>query len=162
MGYTHYYNIDNCGKQDEIGYEKSLPIIRKVLKKYNNRIQKECDDDKKPVCTKKNVRFNGIGDDGHEIFYFNIKDAGHFTFCKTARKPYDIVVCEVLLILNAYCPHMTISSDGFSGYLENKKIDGEWENAVKNVKEYGINYHIEVVEEREPYCNFEPILDSME
>ena len=168
MGYTHYTKTDNWDKQDELGWEKAIKIVRKILKKYANVVQFEFDDDKKPVCTKKMIRFNGIGDDGHETFILlnaehqsNFDYNSTFSFCKTARKPYDIVVCEVLLAVNALCPHLSISSDGFSGYLKTKEIDGEWQNAIDNVKEYGINYHVEVTEEREPYCDMEPILDSV-
>jgi hypothetical protein len=169
MGYTHYMRTDNWDRQDEMGFEKGAKIVRKILKKYDNLVQREYDEDKKPLCTKKSIQFNGIGDDGHETFVLSNAKAQTdfdfnptFSFCKTARKPYDIVTCEVLLVMNAFCPHLAISSDGFSGYLETKEIDGEWANAVKNVKEYGIHYHIEVVEEREPYCDFMPILDKVE
>jgi len=168
MGYTNYMRTDNWNRQDELGWEKAIKVVRKILKKYANVVQFELDDDKKPVCTKKMIRFNGIGDDGHETFILlnterqsDFDYNSTFSFCKTARKPYDIVVCEVLLAVNAFCSHLSISSDGFSGLLETKEIDGEWQNAIDNVKEYGINYHVEVTEEREPYCDMEPILDSV-
>ena len=50
------------------------------------------------------VCFNGIGGNGHEPFCFTRepdslhgKEGFGFTFCKTAQKPYDEVVCAVLL-----------------------------------------------------------------
>ena len=167
MGYTHYWKTNNYGAQEKAGFEKALPIVRKILKKYDNIIQKEYDDEKKPVVSKKQIRFNGKGDDGHETFLFVNSDKQgdfynpSFAFCKTARKPYDVAVCEVLLVLNAFCPALSISSDGFSGYLEDPEIDGTWADAVKNVKQYGIEYEVKVVNEREPYCDIEPILKGI-
>ncbi|MFW5887885.1 MAG: hypothetical protein ACOCUH_03700 [Bacteriovoracia bacterium] len=166
--YTHYMNTDHWSRQDEIGWEKALPIVRKILKKYENVIQRELDDNRKPLCTKKKIFFNGIGEDGHETFVlFNQEKQNDFSpnksfaFCKTARKPYDVVVCEVLLVLNAFCPHLAISSDGFSGCMEDPVLDGTWCEAIQNVGQYGIKYHQEVTNEREPYCDMEPVLDSV-
>mgnify|MGYP005867505661 CR=1 FL=1 len=169
MGYTHYMRTNNWDRQDEFGWEKALPIVRKILKKYDNVVQREYDDDRKPLCTRKQIRFNGIGEDGHETFVlfnsakqndFGVGDNA-FAFCKTARKNYDIVVCEVLLVMNSYCPHLSIESDGFSGYLKEPVLDGVWDEAIENVKKYGVEYHSEIVNKREPYCDMMPVLDSV-
>ena len=160
MGYTHYTRADNWDRQDELGFEKALPIVRKILKRYKDLVQFECDNPKRPVVSKKQIRFNGIGEDGHETFMLS-NSSFEFNFCKTARKPYDVVVCEVLLVLNAFCPHLSISSDGFSSCLDNPQLDGTWPEAIQNVGQYGIVYHAEVTEEREPYCDMMPILDSI-
>jgi hypothetical protein len=121
------------------------------------------------VANEKMIRFNGIRDDGHETFvFFNKKvqcaearkwgsNTG-FAFCKTARKPYDIVVCEVLLVLKRFMPNLDVGSDGFSGYLKEPKLDGMWPEAIENVKQYGINYQMVVEKEREPYCDMLPVL----
>jgi len=169
MGYTHYMKTDNWNRQDEMGWEKALPIIRKIFKDHSNLIQRDYEDERKPLCSKKKIWFNGIGEDGHESFVLNNQTSQYgfppnesFAFCKTARKPYDIVVCEVLLVMNAYCPHLAISSDGFSNTLKNPVLDGVWEKAIQNVKKYDVHYHSEITEEREPYCDIEPILDSVE
>ena len=149
MGYTHYYNGN-----DQEGYEAALPTIRKILKKYDNILRFEYNEEtKKPTANKKMIRFNGIGDDGHETFVFETgKD---FDFCKTARKPYDLPVCEVLLVLKHFMNDLYLNSDGFGGYLSEKKIDGCWAEAVENVKEYGINFEVVVTKERDPYCDFD-------
>ena len=44
------------------------------------------------------INFNGDEATGmaHETFYLS-RTGRHFQFCKTARKPYDLVVCAVLL-----------------------------------------------------------------
>jgi len=159
MGYTHYWNFDEYGEEDKDGYKKALPIVRKIVKKYNKILRAEYDSDEKPEVSKDAIVFNGIGDDGHETFYFSLadKDSG-FTFCKTARKPYDIAVCEVLLVLNYFCPGLGIDSDGFSGYLESPELDGTWSEAIENVKEYGVEYLVLVTNERHPYCDMRPMV----
>ena len=42
--------------------------------------------------------FNGIGDLSHETFALNVGE-NEWNFCKTARKPYDLAVCMILLSL---------------------------------------------------------------
>lgn len=73
------------------------------------------------------IRFNGMGENGHETFLFKL-DSEKFNFCKTARKPYDLPVCKILLVLKHYMPNLELSSDGFSegGYEE-----CNWPEAVK-------------------------------
>ena len=50
-------------------------------------------------------------------------DSGEaFDFCKTARKPYDLAVCLVLLAMKRHAPKsVKVSSDG--------DWDGEWKEA---------------------------------
>lgn len=179
MGYTHYWGTEQWTKKDKEGYAKALPVVQDILNRYKGVVQFECGDTKPAVANKKMIRFNGIGDEGHETFMiFNKKkqsDYGSGTggFCKTARKAYDIVVCEVLLVMSANMPGFSISSDGFYGHVENKKIDGEWDNAMKNVKRYGIHYHAEIEGthgghdgEPDPYCSFrlvhDPFVDAVD
>jgi hypothetical protein len=55
-----------------------------------------------------------VGRDGHETFVLN--PSGSWDFCKTARKPYDVVVTTILLrasILMGKAFHL--SSDGAWG-----------------------------------------------
>ena len=56
--------------------------------------------------------FNGIGDEGHETFTLQRQRTG-FDFCKTAQKPYDLMVCAMLLYVENKIPGvLEISSDG--------------------------------------------------
>lgn len=177
MGYTHYFKTPKWNARDENGWDKALPIVKKIIKKYKGILQYELDDKRKPVANKRMIRFNGIGEDGHETFLVkNSKDQNGFSnisfgFCKTARKPYDIAVCEVCLVLQAFCPHFELSSDGFSGYVgeqtDGVTLDGTWDQAMKNVGEYGLKYHGEIVGTRggqdgkpDPYCDFEAVFDG--
>ncbi len=148
MGYTHYWEL----KKDSPKLSKGcMEDINKVMKEYKNIIQYEEDNKKKPIITNTLIRFNGIGEDGHETFYFETppkedkhsgfrKDGFQFNFCKTARKPYDIVVCKLLLILKAELQdNMKLSSDGFSNC--EVSFDGEWNKAIWDIKQmdYKIN-----------------------
>ncbi len=120
MGYTHYWKFD------------TLPVIpveaRVVLKEIldtayaDGLIQYESDVRKEPVLTETEIRFNGVGDNGHETFHFDIHDDYRaddgtvFAFCKTAEKPYDAVVMQVLITLKYFLKDgLKISSDGSFG-----------------------------------------------
>lgn len=59
--------------------------------------------------------FNGVGEDMYESFVFK-NEPTEFTFCKTARKPYDAVVCAVLILVKKW----------FNGDIEISS-DGKWE-----------------------------------
>jgi hypothetical protein len=135
MGYTHYWE----------SYAKRIPaeaviIIRQILDKAYAAgvIQYEHDDPKPPVVTVTEVRFNGVGEGGHETFYFDVNDdyrasnGRPFAFCKTARKPYDDVVMRVLIVLRYYIrDEIQVSSDG--------QFSDEWQKARDEMaSEYGL------------------------
>lgn len=78
----------------------------------------------KPVLTQDEILFNGRADQGYETFHIlrvpELKrwadedpDYKHFGFCKTGRRPYDVVVTAVLCILETVTGgHFRVSSDG--------------------------------------------------
>lgn len=71
-----------------IGYKKGV-------------IQYEDDDNAPPLVNTKNIRFNGVGDDGHETFHI-YRGQDTWLFCKTATKPYDRYVMAVLFCLRYF------------------------------------------------------------
>lgn len=91
------------------------------------------------VFNKDLIRFNGIGEDGHETFYlpkiYTRKMPSllsHtdllFQFCKTANKPYDLAVCCCLIIAKHYLgDDIKVSSDG--------SLD-EWKEAIDKCQEH--------------------------
>lgn len=141
MGYTHYFELKTNGTVNLDNVQKA---VQKVLDEDSNIIQREYDDKAKPVNEISDgnllIKFNGIGNEGHETFYLDTKKVG-FNFCKTARKPYDATVCKVLSILKYYFgSDIVITSDGFSrdlGDVMNTKGDGHsdgWDKASEYMR----------------------------
>ena len=113
MGYTHYWR-----QNGEIPTENWDAITKCVKHLYKNlpngiKIQVEWDNAESPVANAKEIRFNGVGEAGHETFLLEKNPSSHFEFCKTARKPYDLVVQMVLTIIYHYASkYISVSSDG--------------------------------------------------
>jgi hypothetical protein len=134
MGYSHYWEVPNSEKTGE-GLEKALPVVRDIIQRYRDIVCREFDTpNKKPTTTKSDIRLNGKDEDGHETFIFSL--TGGKCFCKTNEKPYDIVVCEILLVLQAFIPDMRVSSDGFNGSYRSSRrdLEGNWKLAQNNVR----------------------------
>lgn len=130
MGYTHYYSFKEVkpikGKHQDIEkrYQLAVRQCQRIVKAYNKEIK--ATDVKHPdrlagysAHTKVNdylgLDFNGTGDLGHENFYLcdHWSANDNFNFCKTAQKPYDIVVVACLITLHHYIGDlMEIGSDG--------------------------------------------------
>ena len=162
--YTHYWSTERCDDRDREGMQRAVPIIREIVKRHRRLLCYELDQIRKaPQVTPEMVRFNGRGDDGHETFLFDVN--GGWAFTKTSRKPYDLAVCECLLILNAHLPNMTLDSDGFSSSLASQKngirFDESWNQAIENVKQYGVHYHGRIKKRRAPYCDLGLVLDRV-
>jgi hypothetical protein len=141
-----------------------LPTLKQIVDKYKNLIQFESDEANPALCDDLGVSFNGIGEKGHETFHFKAGKKSD-DFCKTARKPYDLPVSEILLVLKAHLPSFELSSDGFASEASNPQIDGAWPQAIENVKTYGIFYKLLVSSQgpgREKFCNITPIFDRFE
>jgi hypothetical protein len=138
MGYTHYWYRDAELDGDPFSRaSKDCKKICDVLQKEGLRLAYEFDNTEHPATfTNFYVRFNGVGDAGHETFYIHKHFDSHypqfdengkaFAFCKTACKPYDIAVCACLIVFKYWFPDMDVSSDG--------SIE-EWEPALTKVKE---------------------------
>jgi hypothetical protein len=119
MGYTHYWDTKpTITKAKWDSFTKAVKILLKGV----TVIQKEYTDSAKPVINSREVRFNGIEDDGHETFYMKRVDKPSawsedktvvFNFCKTARKPYDKYATATLLLAHLYLgDEISIDSDG--------------------------------------------------
>ena len=94
MGYTHYWNLVENAKPLS---NKVIADLHKVFELYIDILVYESGHADDLIYTNARIRFNGEGEYGHETFYFSIDELDGF--CKTARKPYDIVVTIVLIIL---------------------------------------------------------------
>jgi len=74
------------------------------------------------------IRFNGVESQAHETFLVE-RFSREFEFCKTNRKPYDLAVCSVLILVSLYAEGGEISSDG----LGETYTDSEWKDAWNHV-----------------------------
>ncbi len=100
--------------------------------------------DTKPVFTDSKVCFNGCEQDAHETFYVERNNAQpewrkgdpqHFSFCKTARKPYDVVVVACLIALSSvFGSRVEISSDGGEEAFDDDQANKLFTKAVSIVR----------------------------
>ena len=110
MGYTHYWKIRK-------------PFTNEAWTEFTNDVQSLFASTKIPLAggfgdtgtvpeiDDKGVTFNGLEDDGHETCQIT-KSVCDFEVCKTAQKPYDAVVVQVLKLARKYNPSIELSSDG--------------------------------------------------
>jgi len=140
MGYTHYWGLKNSTISQK-NFNKVVKDLRKIEKYFSdNTIFSESggtfySDREIPTelfngnGTNKGVYYSGYEINGKfecESFMFNgdnSEDYDHETmslhsgdndwqFCKTARKPYDLAVCLILLSLKYHARSTDITSDG--------------------------------------------------
>ena len=129
MGYTHYWYTkgeEPLEKFDE--YAKDCEQLCNHFMQTTNHIIRDYDGTGHPEFSKDKVAFNGDRhmDRGHESFVMRAKPSD-FDFCKTARKPYDLLVQACLVVLkHKYGSRVRINSDGDLS---------EWQDAMAMVSE---------------------------
>jgi hypothetical protein len=107
MGYTHYFGPKSETPVD--AWNRALKII-KAAKKESGIPLCAVWDHTKPKMNRDHICFNGKGDGGYETFGV-LRAPQSLSFCKTDRKPYDILVCVALLALHVECG-LKVESDG--------------------------------------------------
>jgi hypothetical protein len=128
MGYTHYFYTKT--ELDAKQFKLFAKDAKKLLANPIVPLVYEYDQaDKPPEVTDETVRFNGVGNDGHETFMLSrVTPKGRgdmaFNFCKTAMKPYDVYVTACLLLAkHHFGKDIKISSDGdVSDWQEGKAL----------------------------------------
>lgn len=104
MGHSHYWE----GKVND--REKCARDIVRLLESSSVPLADGlATEGTSPIVDAESVWFNGVGDDGCETFSL-VWDSTDFNFCKTGRRPYDIVVMAALCIGAYY--GLSVSSDG--------------------------------------------------
>lgn len=121
MGYTHYFTQKRDLKVSEM--ERLVDAAEKIIAASGVPVLFEFDSNEPPELSPDCIRFNGKLDDGHETFMLpktrpakqkweDAQDRG-FQFCKTARKPYDVVVAAALCAVSQIVPSaFFIQTDG--------------------------------------------------
>ena len=111
MGYTHY--LRNTAPIPLVVFTDAKLIIAKA--RAQGIVICGWDGTGEPTIDETGLRLNGDGsrDLDHETLVIN--DAS-FSFCKTARKPYDAVVGAILISVKDHVPEAEIGSDGVWEY----------------------------------------------
>jgi len=152
MGYTHYWKLPQVSKLDAAKYNAFVKDVKELMTNLPANSESAGgyheDEDlairgglgvKLPEMNSQHVWFNGDNNKNmdHETFVITA-DAGDeedsmrwyrgFQFCKTARKPYDLLVCAALLSLEHHFGRRVtqVSSDGDYN---------DWEPAIKFYRE---------------------------
>ena len=117
MGYTHYWENGEIDSDTFAAIAADTKLAYQIAKeKLGVKVAVEYDRaTEDPIFSEDQIVFNGIGDDGHETFAL-YKERTNFSFCKTARKPYDILVVAALHIASVHAArakvYMSFTSDG--------------------------------------------------
>ncbi|WP_166297154.1 hypothetical protein [Bradyrhizobium sp. 2S1] len=111
MGYTHYWTQK---RNFTIAQWQQIIVDLKAILAHAQHVEgivlagSMGEGKTSPEFTDDLIAFNGLGDDSHESFYiqrkrtleeWQSKDRLGWSFCKTARKPYDRVVVACLCYL---------------------------------------------------------------
>jgi len=128
MGYTHYYSFVPASPEFRSAFPQLLADTRQILDDLTAKGVPTAGPmgDGQPMLTANVIAFNGVGpEDDYESFALETGQdpsiARHapdgqtfvWTFCKTARRPYDLAVAAVLLRAKQLAPrHVALSSDG--------------------------------------------------
>jgi len=132
MGYTHYFSLNKAASQTQ--KNKIHNFTKKVLTYFRELVQYETDNYELPTNKDGVIRFNGVESLGHETFYLDLNETG-FNFCKTARKPYDLPTCIVLIICKQILGNkLELSSDGYFNEDWNEAIEWFNDNLSEEVK----------------------------
>jgi len=126
MGYTHYYNLKSkASKKKWNEFVGECNILHNSLDHVAIK-DGSGDTNTKPIFNTEAVCFNGdeVDDLCHETFYLD-QNSTEFNFCKTARKPYDLMVMACLIAANKTMG-LLFKSDGFNndGTVDQEMIDG--------------------------------------
>lgn len=112
MGYTHYWKTT---KVKETDYQLALNDIKSIINAYSSEVAKLLDISVELDVQNQDgiIDINGVGKLAHENFWLPSKTNSlkNFDFCKTAAKPYDVIVTACLARLSEV-KGVSVSSDG--------------------------------------------------
>jgi len=119
MGYSHYWNETPFSDKQ---WARVKLLAQRIIDSSDVPVQFEDDVSDPPEISDERIRFNGVGEDGHETFLVSKNGTGR-GFCKTARNPYDEIVVAILMMLHGVNKKFTWSSDGDSSeHADGKKL----------------------------------------
>jgi len=135
MGYTHYLTIPKTkpvkgtAERNEKRYQLAIKDCQRIIRRFsklNGGLSGFTAHTK--VGKYGGIEVNGSRENGHETFILreHFRDNEDFSFCKTAQKPYDVVVVACLTVLQHRLKGaVKVASDGDTK---------EWEQGVAMAK----------------------------
>lgn len=132
MGYTHYWTPKAATPTKWDEYVATCKKLHKALPTKTNTAGGYHSDDEIRICdglgegkpdfNGEGICFNGDDERGlsHETFSITPKGVD-WNFCKTARKPYDLLVCACLIAAHEILGYEVSSDGGF----------GDWKPAIE-------------------------------
>lgn len=126
MGYTSY--LDKVPTtHPQARWDMFVEAVKHVASELpKDVVLKGWDGTGEPKFNENEIRFNGDGELSHETFSIDREGRGGFNFCKTAQKPYDLMVCATMNLYKHFFPEVEVSSDG---------DHEDWEPSIELVKE---------------------------
>lgn len=122
MGYTHYWTCDKAPKGQasivERQYQKAIKDCQKIIKYYQKRQPKGSDTRLSGYSAHTDwyggIEFNGCrGNQCESLSFRDHWPENEPAFCKTGRRPYDIVVVACLAVMkHRMGPLFYVDSDG--------------------------------------------------
>lgn len=110
MGYTHYWKQHRDFTDEE--WADICAFANEVIHKSGVAIA-GWDGFGFPEITGETIDLNGTDEESLENFSLDRKVIDYSTiFCKTARKPYDVVVVAILIYVSKRCDCLDIWTDG--------------------------------------------------
>jgi hypothetical protein len=113
MGYTHYFNIEKSPSEENwSSFKVEVESLIENAPKHLGVEIKGPTGGGLAVVTEDSVRFNGDREEDLDFETFAVdRDNSMSGFCKTGHRPYDTVVCAVLLSAKQWLD-ADVSSDG--------------------------------------------------
>jgi hypothetical protein len=135
MGYTHYWKF-NPTEKTEKQFKNVLKDCQLILANKGNIVICGGDGEGEPEITKDVIWLNGDrkNENNYETFYFSPFEQTEFDFCKTAKKPYDLIVGAILLSLAHRLTGFSFSSDG------DFEKENEWKPIFKYYEKIGLKF----------------------
>jgi hypothetical protein len=115
MGYTHYFSCDYDSAAYAAGWPHLIDRVEIVVANCGVVLAGPSEDDSPVVSPVDAIVFNGVAGDDYETFRIPAPGLANseWSFCKTARRPYDLAVTAVLLCAHLLMPDtFLIWSDG--------------------------------------------------
>jgi hypothetical protein len=100
--YTHYWGVRDWESPEwQQAWVQLIEDVPKIIEEARVHLSGPTDDEDvvTPVVVDINegIYLNGAQGSSYEPFIISKKQTGGFDFCKTARRPYDVVVTCILL-----------------------------------------------------------------